>query len=234
MSLGIYLHGFVSSLVMVVFPLASELEQDRGRLQKLYTKATKLISAFAAFVVLSLLIINEQFLTLWMGPDFAAIAAPLLVPHIICFGLFAVLTVSWQMTEGLGRPHFNAVLTGISSVICIALMVALTTPYGSLGVAIGRLIGFATIFFSIFLAEKWFFGSVQTSFWLSHLKSLIPAVLAASLAEYALSRALPIGWPALILTVGLGGAVYALMLWALDFVTADEKILFRTIARRSN
>ena len=234
MSLGIYLHGFVSSLVMVVFPLASELEQDRDRLRKLYTKATKLITALVLFVVLSVLVLNERFLTLWMGADFAAVAAPLLVPHIVCFGLVAILTISWQMTEGLGRPHFNAVLTGVASIICIVLMVVLIDPYGNLGVAVARLTGFTTIFFSIFLAEKRFFGSVQTAFWVGHLKRIVPAAAAAFLVEYGLSRGLATGWPMMALTVSAGGTAYALVLWLLDFVTADEKLLLRTLARRAN
>ncbi len=234
MSLGIYLHGFVSSLVMVVFPLASELEQDRDRLLKLYTKATKLISALVLFVILTVLVLNERFLTLWMGADFAAVSAPLLVPHIICFGLVAILTISWQMTEGLGRPHFNAILTGIASVICILLMVVLIGPYGNLGVAIARLTGFTTIFFSIFLAEKWFFGAVQTAFWFDHLKRVIPAAAAAFLVEYGISRAIPTNWPAMVAAAAAGAAVYAAVLWMLDFVTADEKLLLRTIARRTN
>jgi len=219
---------------MVVFPLASELEQDRDRLLKLYTKATKLISALVLFVILSVLVLNERFLTLWMGADFAAVSAPLLVPHIICFGLVAILTISWQMTEGLGRPHFNAILTGIASVICILLMVVLIGPYGNLGVAIARLTGFTTIFFSIFLAEKWFFGAVQTAFWFDHLKRVIPAAAAAFLVEYGISRAIPTNWPAMVAAAAAGAAVYAAVLWMLDFVTADEKLLLRTIARRTN
>ncbi|MBP9663883.1 MAG: oligosaccharide flippase family protein [Pyrinomonadaceae bacterium] len=233
MSLGIYLHGFVSSLVLVVFPLASELEHDRHRLQKLYTKATKLISAMVVFIVLSVLIVNERFFTLWMGADFAVVASPLLVPHIICFGLFAILTISWQMTEGLGRPHFNAILTAVSSLICISLMVALIVPYGLLGVAVARLIGFGTIFFSIFLAERSFFGAVQSDFWLTHLCRVVPAAAAAAIGEYVLAMFLPFGWLPLIGIVAAGAAVYALVLWLLDFVTADEKLLLREIAKRA-
>jgi O-antigen/teichoic acid export membrane protein len=138
------------------------------------------------------------------------------------------------MTEGLGRPHFNAVLTGIASVICIVLMVVLTGPYGTLGVAVARLTGFATISFAIFLAERWFFGSVQTAFWLGHLKQIVPAAAVAFLFEYGFSRWLPDGWLALVLSVSAGGTAYALVLWSLDFVTTDEKLLLRAILRRAN
>jgi len=233
MSVGIYLHGFISSLVMVVFPLASELDNDRERLRKLYTKATKLISALVVFIVLSVLIVNERFLTIWMGADFAAVASPLLVPQIVCFGLVAILTISWQMTEGLGRPYFNAILTGISSVICITLMIVLIGPYGNLGVAVARLIGFGTIFFSILLAERAFFGTVLTGFWLEHLKRVAPAAAAACLIEYLLSMVLPFGRLSLVLIAGIGAATYASVLWLLDFVTVDEKLLFKEIVRLS-
>lgn len=232
MSLGLYLHGFISSLVMVLFPLASELEHDRPRLRQLYTKATKLITALVLIIVVSVLINREGILTLWMGADFAGKSSSLLVPHMICFGLVAVLTISWQLTEGLGRPQFNAILTGISTVICISLMLMLIAPYGSLGVAVGRLIGFAVIFFSIFLAEMRFFGSVQSGFWLRHVGQLAVAAGAAALVEYLIVSYLTIGWPTLVGSMGVGVACYAVVLWLFDFVTPDEKLLFRKVLGR--
>src|SRR5205085_6516467 len=50
MSLGLYLHAFVSSLVQVIFPLASELKNEPERLLRLYTKATKAISMMVVFI----------------------------------------------------------------------------------------------------------------------------------------------------------------------------------------
>ncbi len=234
MSLGLYLHGFVSSLVQVIFPLASELRNELEKLLRLYTKATKIISLIVVFVIASVSIQSKLFLHLWMGESFAERSSTLLVLHITCFGLVSIMSISWQMTEGLGYPQFNAITTGICTAIGISLMLLLTNDLGNTGVAIGRLAGFATIFFSIFFVERWFFKHVQVRFWLRLSANLFFAAALAAAAEYATDLFLPAAWPALLLSVFLGGCIYCFTLWLLDFVSADEKLLIRQVLSRSD
>jgi O-antigen/teichoic acid export membrane protein len=232
MSLGLYLHGFVSSLVLVIFPLASELSKEREKLLRLYIKATKVIGLIIVFVVATVMVQSRIFLQLWMGKDFAEHSSVLLMLHITCFAMIAVMSISWQMTEGLGYPQFNALIAGICTTIGIILMLVLTSSLGNVGVAIARLTGFATIFFSIFVLEKWFFKRVQLRFWLGLAVNLTIAAVSAAVIEYLLVRTLPLNWPVLILSVGLGGSVYCLVLWFLNFVTGDEKLLIRQVFSR--
>jgi len=232
MSLGLYLHGFVSSLVQVIFPLASELKHEREKLLRLYTKATKVICLLVVFVVASVAIQSKLFLRLWMGESFAEQSSTLLILLIACFGMLSIVTVSWQMTEGLGFPQFNALIAGICSAICITLMIVLTNDHGILGIATARLIGFATLFFSIFIVEKWFFKQIQMRFWLSLTTNLVMAAVSAALIEYIVVSSLPSMWPTFILSVFLGGGTYCFVLWLLKFVTDDDKLLIRGIFAR--
>lgn len=232
MTLGMYLHGFVSSLVQVLFPLASELNNDREKLLKLYTKATKIISMISAFVMMSVIVNSKLFLHLWIGESFVENSSDLLVLHMITFGLAAILTVSWQMSEGLGFPHYNFGLISICLVISVSLMIALTGTYGNFGVAVARLAGFGTIFFSIFMVERLFFKKVQAPFWLRNLVCLGLASLVAAAGEYLITTNLPQTWPTLFLSAGIGGTAYLLVLWLLKFVTEDEKLLIRSILKR--
>src|SRR5436190_8175512 len=102
MSLGILLHGFVSSLILVIFPLASELHAERDKLLRLYTKATKVITLLVVFIVATAAVHSSRFLALWMGPAFAERSSELLVIHMVCFGVIAIMAISFQLTEGLG------------------------------------------------------------------------------------------------------------------------------------
>ena len=138
------------------------------------------------------------------------------------------------MTEGLGFPQFNALIAGICSTICITLMVVLTNDYGNLGIASARLIGFATFFFSIFIVEKWFFKHIQIRFWFSLTTNLVIAAALAAVIEYIVISFLPLMWPTFILSVVLGGATYCFILWLLNFVTADDKLLIQGIFSRSS
>lgn len=232
MSLGILLYGFVASLVLVIFPLASELNAERDKLLRLYTKATKIVSLLVIFIVASAILHSGRFLTLWMGSAFAERSSELLVIHMICFGAISIMTVAFQMAEGLGRPQFLATTTAITTAIGITLMILLTDDHGTLGVALARLAGFGVVFGSIFFVEKWIFKEVQTGFWMRLSGSLALAVTASVGAEYAVSRSTALSWPTLVLSVFCGGVIYLLVLWLLDFVTADEKLLIRTVLSR--
>lgn len=232
MTLGMYLHGFVSSLVQVLFPLASELNNNREKLLKLYTKATKIISMISAFVMMTVIVNSKLFLYLWIGESFVENSSDLLVLHIITFGLAAILTVSWQMSEGLGFPHYNFALISICLVISVALMIVLTGTYGNFGIGMARLVGFGTIFFSIFIVERLVFKQVQSAFWLRNLVCLGLASLVAAAAEYLITANLPQAWPTLFLSTLIGGIAYLLVLWLLKFVSEDEKLLVRSLLKR--
>jgi O-antigen/teichoic acid export membrane protein len=232
MSLGMYIHGFVSSLMLVIFPLASELKNEKEKLLRLYTKATKIVSLLVVFLGTTLIVENRFFLFLWMGENFAEKSSELLVLHTITFGLAAILTVSWQMTEGLGFPNYNFAVFAICLVVSVALMLVLTKDFGNVGIASARLAGFATIFFSIFYVEKWFFGKVQVGFWLRLTGILAVGAVFAALAESLIINYLPISWLTFVLSAACGGLVYCAALWLLDFIDADEKILIRGILKR--
>ena len=232
MSLGLILHGFISSLVIVIFPLASELTHEREKLLKLYLKATKMVSVLVVFVVLSLIVQRDVFLHLWMGDDFARNSSELLVLHMICFGLMSIMTISWQMTEGLGHPRFIAASTGVCSLIGVILLTIIVDPYGNMGAAAARLIAFGLIFTTIFVIERMFFSKVQTRFWLRLTGNLGAAAIAAALAEYLVMSRTGVEWVGLATSVLIGGLAYCCVLWLLDFISADEKLLLKQVFNR--
>lgn len=232
MTLGILMHGFISSLVVVVLPLASELTSEREKLLKLYTKATKVITALVVFIVATAIVQSDAFLRLWLGGSFAERSSELLIIHMICFGAVSIMAISFQMTEGLGYPQFNAATTGVATVVGVTLMIILTAGMGSTGVALARLAAFGIVFFSIFVVEKWFFKKVQARFWAGLLVSLAAAAAGAVLAEYGIIKLVAGSWLSLFTSVACGGLAYAFVLWLLDFVTADEKLLIRAALGR--
>lgn len=232
MSLGMYLQGFVSSLVQVVFPLASELNQDREKLLRLYTKATKIITTVVVFVMVSVAVNAGLFLKLWMGDEFVVNSKDLLIIHIVAFGLTSILAISWQMSEGLGFPHYNLAIFSFCLVVCVTLMVILTPNYGNLGVAIARLAGFGGIFFSLFIVERLFFKHVQGEFWLKLVGCLGLASIAAAALEYAISSSLAPNWGTFLLSSAVGGVVYLIVLWLLNFVSDDERAMMRQMLKR--
>ncbi len=232
MTLGLYIHGFISSLMLVIFPLTSELKDDKDKLLRLYTKATKIACLIVVFLATTLIIENRYFLSLWVGEDFAEKSSDLLVLHTITFGLAAILTISWQMTDGLGFTNYNFGLFSVCWILTVILIIGLTPDYGNYGIAIARLVGFGVIFFSIFYVENWIFGKIQIKFWLAVIGKLAFAAIICGIVEKILILNLPRNWLSLLLAVGFGGIVYCSLLWLLKYVSIEEKLLLRRILSR--
>ncbi|MEO6590070.1 MAG: oligosaccharide flippase family protein [Pyrinomonadaceae bacterium] len=234
MNLAINIQALVASLVMVTFPLASELKNDTEKLLRLYTKATKIVLLFVTFMGTTLIVESKFFLTLWIGAEFGERTWLLLIVHTITFSIVAVQTVSWQMTEGLGYPNYNFKLFLLCLVISVSLMVGLTPAFDNLGVAIGRMTGYAAIFFSVFYVEKWFFGKILWSFWLKAFGILSVASVFAALTESFVIQSFSQNWLVFVGSTAGGMSVFLCIVWVSGFISEDEKLLFKRLLSRSN
>ncbi len=232
MTLAIYIHAFVSSLIIVIFPLASELKNDNEKLLRLYTKATKIVVLFVVFLGTTIIIESRFFLSLWMGVEFADKTWMLLAVHTVTFSLVAIQAVSWQMTEGLGYPNYNFLLFLVCLIVSVSLMVGLTPSLGNLGIAIGRMAGYTTIFLSIFYVERWFFKKVQVKFWIKVITILAVSSTASALTERFIVQSYSQSWLVLVAATAVGAFVYFFMVWVLGFVSQDEKLLLKRLLSR--
>ncbi len=238
MTIGIYLHTFVTSLTLVFFPLTSELyaQNHTETLLNLYLRATKIICALVVFLGLTLAIGSREFLQNWVGSEFAAKSSKVMILQLAVFSLLAVLIVSWQLMEGIGFPGYNALLTVILLVVTITLMIMWTTDYGLVGASWARLLSVAIVPFSILWVERKIFGQPQWNFWLKITVSLALAGSFSAGAEYVLLKNIPTyqafnltlvekiaNWSGLLLSFAVSGIVYVLCLWLTAFANNEEK-----------
>jgi O-antigen/teichoic acid export membrane protein len=232
MTIGIYMHGFVASLSMVLFPLASELDSDRERLLRLYRAASKSIIFIVVIISITLIVEGRLFLTLWMGPQFGDRSAGLLTVHTIAFGLTALAIVSFQTAEGLGHPGFNFRNTVIGILVALPFLLWLSDSMGSMGVAISRLIVFTIQFAAIFDLERRWLGGIQREFWLGNLLRFGAAALTAAGIEWFLMTSLNPGWAAFILATGAGCIGYSVVSWLAGVISDDDRRLIRRLYQR--
>ena len=229
--LAFYIHGFVMSFIMVVFPLASELKDDREKLLRLYTKATKIVCLFVFFFAATLITEGRFFLTLWMGAEFAARSYDLLIIQTIAFSFLAIQMVSWQMTDGLGYSSYNFYLLLLCLVITISLMILLIKDFGAEGVAFARMIGLVVVFLSIFYVEKWVFSKIQKIFWLKLIGILTLSSVLSTIAESFIIKNFAVSWLTFVAATAVGGVFYGLCAWFLKLISEDEKKLIRRILK---
>lgn len=231
MSLGILLHGFILSITMVIFPLASELDSDRSGLLKLYRSATKTVCFLVTFPAAVLIARSGDFLTLWVGAEFGDRSSNVLILQIAAFGFAALYVVAFQVAEGLGHTKFNFITMLIGLVVAVPLMIWLGSYLGIFGIAIARAVAFLTMLLTVICLERSIFGSFQFEFWFKTLGSLAAAGLICGLAMMQIGRSLELTWLSFALSTIGGAAAFALVLLALRFVTDDERLMLKRVLR---
>lgn len=227
LTLGIQLNAFISSLVQVIFPLASELADDRPKLLALYLKATRLVAIVVVLAVSMVISLAPWFLTLWVGGEIAKESAPVLKIIIVAFGIASILTVVWQLNDGLGNTSLNLLVFLPCLLLCLLLMVNITSAYENIGVAISRLSGFLVLTLLIPIAEKKYFRKVQAGFWLRSIFSLGIAAAVNFIASHFVISYLELSWVSFFASCVAGGSAYFTVLLVLRYVSVAELRSFR-------
>lgn len=233
MTLAIYIHAFVGSFIMVIFPIASELGDQKDKQIIFYERTTKIVVTLVVFIAVTMIAAGDVFLTKWVGPEIARHSTSILVLQVIIFSLLAIEGISWQLAEGLGYPNYNALLSFAWLAIGASLMLVFINYWGGFGVGLARLIAVLTIPLSIIYVERWLLGKVRWKFWAKLLSVLFVAGALTWLAESLLFSNMAVSWITLILGGLCGAAVYGIVLLIFGWFTQDEKELFSRLLVRA-
>ncbi len=233
MSLAMYVHLFVASLVLAMFPRVNEMLGDPAAVGQLYRRVTKVVLAIAAFSFASAAAAGPLFLMVWLGEAESARSAPLLIIHTLTFSILAVQTVSWQVAEGFRAAWLNALATFAWMAIGIGLMVVLSQTSTVQGVAVGRLAGVLVFIPAILFVESRFLGRVFWQFWGLSLGRIALAGIAAYGAEMLVLASLSPTWATFFAAGGSGVAAFAFVLFVLRYFDRNELNSLRSFIRRS-
>jgi O-antigen/teichoic acid export membrane protein len=232
MTLAIYIQSFVGSFMVVIFPIASELGDQKEKQIVLYERATKFTVTLVAFIAVTMITASHLFLTKWVGQTIADNSAPVMVLQVLIFSLMTVGALSWQLAEGLGHPNYNALQSFIWLVIGATLMVVFISLWGNYGVGLARLAGVLTIPLSILYIEHWLLGKTRWAFWAKLLSVVFAAAVLAGGVEWLVFRSLAVSWLTLFAGGGAGTLVFGATLLILGWYTEDEKELLGRLLPR--
>lgn len=231
MTLGVYLHAFVGSLVLVLFPVLNELLERREKQVQVYQKASKIILTIVTFALVTSILLGRTFLGLWMTGEFAIASYIVLVIHVSTFSILALGTVAWQVTETFRRAWLNALLTFVWLATSVPLMIILSNTWQIGGVAAGRLIGVFMYLPFIAYVERRFLGGIFWRFWGHTLLRMPLACALAALIEWICLGGIGPNWLGLVVSGIAGLAIYTAVLYFTGFVTEDERDVFRELLR---
>lgn len=238
MTIALSLHAFISSLALVIFPLATEAnaQQNKERLKNIYTRSLKILNVLIVFPVVTLCVCSRPFLTVWMGANFANRSSEVLIFLTIAFGTVSVGIVTVILADGLGKPWFNALLLLSWILIAVPLMIWLTPKMNVVGSAYGRFFSIVlTIPIYILLIERWAFGKCLWFFWAKtvFLLGLFGGI--AGLLQHLLISRLHLSWFTFGIIVGFSGLFFCVGLWKTYYFEKEEKDwLFGFIGRKQN
>ncbi len=235
MMVGLYFHSFVSSLILVIFPVINELLADQEKLKTLYQTSSKIILTLTGFFLVTAFVTGRVFLTVWMHGEFPPEAYWILVIHVITFSILSVAVIAWQMNESHRLASLNAIVTILWLVISAPLMVAVADRWNTVGIAVARLAGVIVFLAMIVIAERKFLGGVLYGFWLNTLTRLAVGATITGLVEWAIIRQFEPGW-AVFVAAGLTGAcVYAGVLLVTGYLKENEReLIVSLIGTRRN
>ncbi len=231
MNLTVQIHLFSSSLLLMIFPMASELgaKMEIERLRAIYEQTTKYLFGIVVFIVVSMIVCGYEFFSVWLNPQIADQTFYIVIIQALTFGTMAVGIVAWQIMEGLGNTRNNALVSIPWAALSLVLMLILIPLFQLEGVGMGRLFGCLALVIYILFVEKKVFGKVLWTFWRKILLlSFLPALSAAA-AEFVSLHYIVRGWSGLFIACGLGAAIYFSMLLATKFFTFEDRIVLRKL-----
>jgi O-antigen/teichoic acid export membrane protein len=123
----------------VLVPVFSEMEaSDSGDgMRRLMIAGGRASLYLSLPFLVALLLIGDQFITLWIGPSYADKAYLILVILLIPQFFEIPQQVSSSLLFGIGKHKFLSYANTISGLANLALSIVLALKYGVVGVAIG-------------------------------------------------------------------------------------------------
>jgi O-antigen/teichoic acid export membrane protein len=141
-SLTEYARQLVSAISVVVSPWASSLQATRGDSEA--AAAILRIGAAATVVTvpiaMTFVLRGESFISLWMGPEYAPRATPVLTVLAVVVWLYGGRATAAAGLMGLNRHRGLAAAVGAEAAANLGLSIALIGPLGLRGVALGTTI----------------------------------------------------------------------------------------------
>ena len=141
------MHGLMSRLTDVLFPLSSELSAlgENERLRKMYIKATKCVAILGTMVYLPIILLSLPLLRFWMGQDFARQSSLTLSVLALSYYALSFNVVAYHVLNGVGRPDVNAISAVVGGLINLGFCLFLIPKMGILGAAAANLISMVRI-----------------------------------------------------------------------------------------
>ncbi|MCX6983435.1 MAG: oligosaccharide flippase family protein [Lentisphaerae bacterium] len=221
----------MSFITPQIVPAAATLHGagDQVRLQELFLKGTKYQMAIMTPVIVTVLVLAERFIRVWLGPDYAYLAS-LAQLFVVSVFLDAMIGVGQNVLLGVGRVKPMLWISVVGTAVNLSLSVFLTLRIGIAGVMWGTLIDRVISVVPYY----WFLGDSLkiswTRFWREVFWPTYSVGIVAAVLLYSAEKRLVL--PDNLWTLGMLGLAgvgsYFLLFWVFSLGGDERKMLLQT------
>lgn len=228
-TLATRIHGLVSSITNVLFPLSSDLvaTNQMARLKQVYLRATKYTLVLSTAISLPLFALSHTILSLWMGAEFAKNSSYVMSLLALSYCLVSMAVIPYYFFNGLNKPQVNAFYGVINGVANVTSCLLLVPRLGLKGAAISSLIGIASLPAFIYHITRAMDLNMREL-----LRTIYLKIIAAGAAELIITRLLSnviTSLPSLLLLYPVCVISFVLVLYGLRYFDEEDRIILRRL-----
>jgi len=140
-------NGIIHTLVHIAFPRFSEMFslRDRVGLLALYRLANDMVFLISMVIAVMLITAGGPFLALWISPEFAQKASPLLQIMGVYFFFHSNTVVGYWVLQGGGQAKLTAFMSVVDAIAYFVALYYLGYYYGYTGAAIALFFSLLTV-----------------------------------------------------------------------------------------
>ncbi|MFC0205079.1 flippase [Novosphingobium soli] len=216
---------FAAAASRTLFPRMSRVSEPEA--QRLARAAVGGLSYGYGAICVAAILMMHPFISFWMGPDFARVAAPLAQILLVGAWFNGLSFIPFELVQAQGRPHLPALLYLLELGPFFALLWFLTHRFGLTGAALAWALRMALDSLLFFLVSRHAGGA---------LLRLVPMALILA-AVVLVTRSIPLGLAASVIAASVGGALTLALGFMLDdtirMMVLEAWKTARRLARRS-
>lgn len=179
-SLGEYTNKMIMAISATFVPMFSEqgVTRNSDELYATYLSGTRFVLLISNLLCIGLLTLGEDFVSLWMGPEYAIKCAPILVIIFITQLIKGPQHISYAILLGTAKHREYSLYNMLFAIANLSLSIYLVQDYGIVGVATATALT-QGIFFGIItpvLTNRRLSGNLWYYVKETYLRALIPSV----------------------------------------------------------
>ncbi|MEE9320255.1 MAG: oligosaccharide flippase family protein [Granulosicoccus sp.] len=180
-SLGEYTNKMIMAISATFVPMFSEQDVTQGRdeLYATYLSGTRFVLLISNLLCIGLLTLGKDFVSLWMGPEYAIKCAPILVIIFITQLIKGPQHISYAILLGTAKHREYSLYNMVFAVANLSLSIYLVQDYGIVGVATATALT-QGLFFGVItpiLTNHRLSGNLWHYVKETYLRALIPGVV---------------------------------------------------------